>query len=238
MSSLTRNENELGTENLLNKMEGEMTKLIQDIDSFEKEKKGVDSEAYEQIQKVYAERIKNMDSELNRGIIKSEGKARISIIMTQKALRTQRKRLQDLLDAKKQEYEETLFTNRTTAATETFEKEDSEEDSEGEIFGLLNNQKKNEMFMNYEHDDKNEDSERIRKDMEIMRDIIKDMNDIAKKRAERGEFMMFDIEEKDEDFDDHIKFKKNKASTGKTQIYRIIAFSVLCIVFTTLLILK
>jgi len=216
-----------------------MTKLIQDIDSFEKEKKGLDSEAYEQVQKVYAERIKSLDSELNRGIIKSEGKARISIILTQKSLRVQRKRFQDVLDTKKQEYEETLLTNRTTAATETFEKEEDEEDSEGEIFGLLNNQKKNEMFINYDEDEQSEDSQRVRKDMEIMRDIIKDMNDIAKKRAERGEFVMFDIEEKDEDLDDHRKIKKNKSSTtGKAQIYRIIAFSVISVVFTTLLIFK
>jgi len=32
-----------------------------------------------------------------------------------------------------------------------------------------------------------------------MQDIIKDMNDIAQKRAHKGEIVMFDIEEKDDD---------------------------------------
>jgi len=110
------------------------------------------------------------------------------------------------------------------------------------------------MFMNYEKDEQSEDSQRIRKDMEIMQDIIKDMNDIAKKRAQqRWEFVMFDIEEKDE-LDEYFfcylflakkfreikksKFSKLKSSAGKAQMYRIVAFSVISIVFTTLLILK
>ncbi len=39
----------------------------------------------------------------------------------------------------------------------------------------------------------------MRKDLEIMQDIIKDMNDIAQKRAQKGDIVMFDIEEKDVD---------------------------------------
>lgn len=66
--------------------------------------------------------------------------------MAQKALRTQKRRFQEILDAKKTEYEESGLTNRTTAATESFEKDEEEEaDGEGEVFGLLNNKKKHEV---------------------------------------------------------------------------------------------
>lgn len=69
--------------------------------------------------------------------------------MAQKALRAQKRRFQEILDTKKVEYEESGLTNRTTAATESFEKDEEEEvDGEGEDFGFLNNKKKHEVWNN------------------------------------------------------------------------------------------
>lgn len=188
-------------ENQFSIIDAKINELIENIEKFENETKSITQQHYTTVQKDNTQLIKEIEDYLNKAMIQTDEEARTTILRYQKAVAGWRKKLNQLLQAKKSFIE-------VAANVDESEYGDEEEETD-----MLLQDMKIETYEEYIKE-REKKIRGIHKDMGIIHQIIQGMGQLAQKQSEDIEVMVDDIKETENHTE---KANKDLVATAKTK---------------------